>query len=146
LTDKKDDWRWVFLGVLAQTCCVSKACVASRVSRQTAYNHRKRFPKFRKKWDEAIEVGIEVLEAEVRYRALDRNDPASHILLMFLLKAHKPRVYRDNGHLIPEDDAEVIPSTLTSADLAKLAPHELDALESIAGKIIGGAGENLTDI
>lgn len=136
VTPKKHDWRWVFLKVLAQSCCVSEACVASGISRVTAYRHRERFPKFRKKWDEAIEIGVEALEVYARRRALNINDPASHVLTMFLLKAHKPQKYRDNGHQIPpapiEDDDGLSPDAL-----ANLSQDDLNALESIAKKLTG---------
>jgi len=89
------DWRWRFLAVLAETCCVTSACLAAGVSRQLAYDHRKRFPKFRRKWDESIEVAVEQLELSARRRALDKNDPGSTTLTIFLLKAHKPDVYRE---------------------------------------------------
>lgn len=137
---QKRDWRWVFLDTLAKTCCVSSACTAARVSRDTAYKHREKFPKFRRKWDEAIEVGVEVLEVYARHRALNPADPASHILTMFLLKAHKPHKYRDNGHQIPKDAPEDVAERLTPEALANLSPDELDALESIAKKLAGQAG------
>lgn len=135
LTPSKHDWRWVFLKVLAQSCCVSEACVAAGISRVTAYKHRERFPKFRKKWDEAIEISVEALEVFARRRAFNLNDPSSHILTMFLLKAHKPHKYRDNGHQIPKDDPEDLSARLTPEALASLSPEELNALESIAAKL-----------
>lgn len=136
LTPKKHDWRWVFLKALSQSCCVSEACVAAGVSRDTAYKHRERFPKFRRKWDEAIEVGVEALEVLARRRAFDTGDPASHVLTMFLLKAHKPQKYRDNGHQIPKDTPEDDDGLSTEA-LANLSQDDLNALESIAKKLSG---------
>ena len=137
LTPKKKDWRWIFLQRLAETCSVTAACLKSGVSRDTAYRHREKFPKFRKKWDEAIEVGVELLEIHARHRALTPTDPASHVLLMFLLKAHKPHKYRDNGHQIPPPEIEDEAERLTPEALANLSQDELDALETIAGKLAG---------
>lgn len=140
LTPKKKDWRWIFLQRLAETCSVSAACLKAGVSRHTAYRHREKFPKFRKRWDEAIEMGVELLEITARNRALNRDDPASHILLMFLLKAHRPHQYRDNGHQIPKDEPEDEALQLTPEALANLSPDELNALETIGRKLTGEAG------
>jgi hypothetical protein len=97
LREGRRDWRWTFLGVLAQTACVSSACLAAGVTRDTAYRHRERFPRFRAKWDEALEVSVELLEACARSRALDRSDRFGHVLLQFLLRAHRPEKYRDGA-------------------------------------------------
>lgn len=139
LTPKKQDWRWVFLNRLAETCSVTAACLKAGVERRTAYRHREKFPKFRKRWDEAIEMGVELLEINARNRALNRDDPASHILLMFLLKAHRPHQYRDNGHQIPPPETEDEAERLTPEALANLSRDELDALETIARKLAGAA-------
>jgi hypothetical protein len=136
---RKKDWRWVFLEALAKTCCVSSACVAANVPRKTAYAHREKFPKFRRAWDEALEIGVEALEVYARHRAFNPADPASHILTMFLLKAHKPHKYRDNGHQIPKDEPEDEAERLTPDALARLSQDDLDALESIAKKLAGQA-------
>jgi hypothetical protein len=129
---RKPDWRWVFLDSLAKTACVTLACMAAGVSRTTAYSHRSRFPKFRQKWDEAIEVGIELLEAHVRSRAFDPKDPASHVLAIFLLKSYKPEVYRENGHLMPPATTEA----LEAVDLTRLSDADLAALHGIASKLV----------
>lgn len=136
----RGDWRWPFLEALARTCCVSTACLAAGVSRFTAYHHRKRFPKFARLWDESIEVGVEVLEVEARSRALNPSDPASHNLLMFLLRAHKPQVYRDNGHLTPAVEADEPKEWMTQEQLARLSMEDLNTLEAIASKLVGEAG------
>jgi hypothetical protein len=118
------DWRWAFLGMLARSASVSTACTAAGVSRDTAYRHRGRFPRFRAKWDEALEVSVDALAAEARLRAFDRNDPASARMLMFLLKAHRPEVYRDNYR--PAVD-------YSDLDLTRLTDEELEALASGRG-------------
>lgn len=55
---------------------------------------------------------------------------------MFLLKAHKPQKYRDNGHQIPKDTPED-DDGLTPKALANLSQDDLNALESIAKKLAG---------
>ncbi len=62
---------------------------------------------------------------------------------MFLLKAHLPHKYRENGHLIPvrDDDDDEGQAVLSDAALANLTSDELDALESISAKLSEGPGE-----
>jgi hypothetical protein len=102
----REDWRWRFLEMLAKSACVSTACTFAGVSSDTAYKHRESFPKFRRKWDEALEIASEVLEVECRIRALDRGDRDSARLLTFLLQAQRPSKYRDTP------DAKVQPAPL----------------------------------
>ena len=112
----RNDWRWPFLEHLAKTACVSAACMHVRKSRDVAYRHRKQFPIFRAKWDEALEIACEALEYEARARAFDRTDPASAALLMFLLRAHRPERYRDKQAIAKRDD-DVDLTTLTDEQL-----------------------------
>jgi hypothetical protein len=100
------DWRWAFLAELARTACVTLACRAARVSRDTAYRHRERFPRFRAKWDEALTIAVELLEGEAHGRAFDRADTKSAQLLMFLLRANRPDKYR----LRTDQAAQTVPS------------------------------------
>ena len=46
-----------FLAVLAATCSVKAACEAAGMSKGAAYDHRKRWPGFARRWGEAIEQG-----------------------------------------------------------------------------------------
>src|SRR5206468_803097 len=57
-----------------------------------AYDLRCADEQFADAWEDALEAGTQVLEDEARRRALDRSDT----LLIFLLKARRPHVYRDN--------------------------------------------------
>jgi hypothetical protein len=61
----------------------------------TAYDHRERDPEFAAKWDDALNQSLDTLEHEVYQRAL--KDDAQ--LAMFLLKAHRPSVYRETQRL-----------------------------------------------
>jgi hypothetical protein len=51
-----------------------------------------RDPDYAKRFDDANEASIQVLEDECRRRATNGSD----LLLIFLLKARRPNVYRDN--------------------------------------------------
>jgi hypothetical protein len=80
-----------FLELLAQGNSVAHCARACAIHRTTAYAARAADPDFARAWAEAEEEGVEALEEEARRRALDGSDG----LLMFLLKAKRPHVYRD---------------------------------------------------
>jgi hypothetical protein len=95
LTDEK---KFAFLNALHDGHTVTKAAKAAGVARRTLYDIREREVDFRAAWDQAIEEGADRVQQEVRDRALDKNDPKSHILLIFLLKGLRPQFkenYRD---------------------------------------------------
>lgn len=50
-----------FLAVLANGCNVARACDAVGLTRACAYGHKKRWPDFAKRWDQAIEDGYDAL-------------------------------------------------------------------------------------
>ena len=51
-----------FLAVLAATCNVKAACAEVGMTAASAYAHRKRWPAFAGRWDEAVEEGYARLE------------------------------------------------------------------------------------
>lgn len=51
-----------FLSALAATCNVTGACAEVGLTPASAYNHRQRWPAFARRWDEALEVGHDLLE------------------------------------------------------------------------------------
>jgi hypothetical protein len=57
------------------------------------YKARKSDARFAAAWDAAIETSIELLEASLRKRALGEDTTAA----IFLLKAHRPDVYRERS-------------------------------------------------
>lgn len=101
-----------FLEFLADGHTIRHACVETGLSRATMYRLRKAKPQIAEAWDEALDVGIEVLEQEARRRAVDGFDRPvtvagkrelvrdfSDQLLIFLLKAKRPAVYREHVQL-----------------------------------------------
>ena len=109
-------WNKKFIKTLAECANVAEASRVAGISRRTAYAWRnKDSPEgeaFRQRWDEALETAVELLELELRRRAFKGNEEPvffqgqkvatvkkySDVLGMFLLKAHRPDVYRDNYH------------------------------------------------
>lgn len=123
-----------FCAALASTGMVRKACDAVGISMQTAFRWRKDIPQFADMWDEASNVGTTLAEDEAWRRAVDGVDKPvyykgeridtikehSDTLLVTILRARKPDVYRDNSRLELAGKLEL--SSMTDDDLrAELA-------------------------
>jgi hypothetical protein len=77
--------------VLAKTGNVRLACQKAGVTRSVAYAHKERGNGFAEQWDEALQQAVDLLEQEAWRRARATSD----VLLIFLLKAHRPEMYRE---------------------------------------------------
>ena len=89
--DKFDHKRMeLFCQMIAQGKTVTEACRVLKVSRVIVYTRREKNQMFKDAWTEAEKVGTGLLEDEALKRC-KRSDN----LLMFMLKARKPEVYRD---------------------------------------------------
>ena len=132
-------WRKGFLAALELTGNVTAAATAAGIERTTAYKARYRSEEtesrvFAKAWDEALEHATDLMEIEARRRALDGvEEPVyykgeivggvrkySDLLLIFMLKAHRPEKYREN--LRVEHAGSVTVRTL--ADIAQEIAEE----------------------
>jgi hypothetical protein len=84
-------WRSLFLQALRQTPSIKHACKAAGIVRTTAYKHRKEDQDFAAQWEDAIQASVDELEHKAFQLALagDSN------LITFMLRCHKPEVYRD---------------------------------------------------
>ena len=127
-----------FLETLARTVNVSAACRKAGIRRRTAYNWRNADPRFAQEWDDALDDGIDAMEAELHRRAFEGVEkPVWHKgeqvgtvrhysdgLAMFLLKAHRPARYRDT-YRPPETEADRLPragaAAVTMADVPAAA-------------------------
>lgn len=89
---RRPDWRPVFLATIRSTGNVRLAASAAGVDRSTSYRRAERDPAFAAAWAEASDDAIDTLEGEARRRALAGSDA----LLMFLLRAHRPQIYRES--------------------------------------------------
>jgi hypothetical protein len=90
-------WQRRFLKALAEFASVSLAASASKVSRQYAYEARKKDEVFAVAWEEAHEQAVDSLVEAAFIRA--KRSYRSDRLAMFLLQAHRPDVYRERGEL-----------------------------------------------
>lgn len=105
VTRKKKE---TFLRVLTESGNVSEAARQAGISRKHAY-HLRDDEEFAVAWDEAVDTGIDYLEAEARRRAYTGvAEPVfyqgvecgtvqkySDTLMIFLLKANRPDKYKD---------------------------------------------------
>jgi AcrR family transcriptional regulator len=112
-----------FLAHLMTGKSVKASAEAAGVGRRTFYDWRDMDAEFREAWEDAITGSVEVLEDEVRDRALDRTDKNSHILLMFLVKKHKPE-YRENY----KSEVHLVRDTVQEFDFSKVEIDEAVAI------------------
>lgn len=145
LTPKKE-WQAVFLKALTASPNVAGAARKARVSRQSAYKARAADPDFRAAWDNALGSSIENAEGEMYRRAVKGTITKRHYskegnllgvdreysdtLLIFLLKAHKPEVYRETTRNEVSGSLKVT----QTHDLSKLSLDELIQLRAIVSK------------
>lgn len=124
-------WQAAFLEALALMPNVSAACQRVGVSRPRVYQVRESDPAFAEAWANAVDVGVDLLERIAHARAttgepkvttrrtvkkeggkvveevevVEETTLISNALLIFLLKAHRPTMYReriDHRHLGPD--------------------------------------------
>lgn len=95
LTPKKRDrtplQKTKFLRALGKNPNVTAACRRAGISRESAYAWRKSDTEFANAWENGIEMAIDSLEAEAIRRAKKDSD----LLMIFLLKSHRPAIYRE---------------------------------------------------
>ena len=128
--DRKTNAQLVFVEQLVKGQTITDAAKAAGICRRTAYSWRESDEAFAEAWDDALEIGTEKLETEATRRALESSDT----LLIFLLKARRPNVYRDrvsaeltgpNGApLQAKSGVLVVPATLSIDEWEKVAQQQ----------------------
>lgn len=107
-TPRTQENREKFLATLQETANVSASCKAINIGRTTAYEWKAADLEFSRAWDQALESGLDALEAEARRRAFEgieepvfyRGQVCGYVrkysdsLIMFLLKAYRHQ-FRD---------------------------------------------------
>lgn len=143
-----EKWQVVFLKSLRAKGNISAACRKAKIDRKWAYEKRKADPFFKEAWNDALEEATEALELEARRRAEDgvlqysyHNGKKigsmrvySDTLLIFLLKAHNPKKYRENHR-----HEHVVEPLTVRPDFSKLSVEELKLLRGLTAKISGEA-------
>lgn len=102
-------WHKGFLDSLEESANVTHSCRVAGTTTKTAYEHRQVDKGFSQAWKESLDLGIARLEVEARRRAMGTEEDVfgkdgqktgvrnlySDTLTIFLLKAHRPDVYRE---------------------------------------------------
>jgi len=122
--------RRVVLEAIAAGWSIAYAAGAAGLARQTIYAHLKDDPAFQADYAVALEAGTCALEDEARRRAMTSSDS----LLMFLLRARRPGVYRE-FHRHELANAPDAPLTFT---IAVTHPLE-DVADGLAAAVDGAA-------
>jgi hypothetical protein len=126
---RRPDWGPRFLELFAATGNVLLAARGAGVTRAAPYKRAQASPTFAAAWTRAREDAIDVLEGEARRRALSVSDT----LLMFLLRAHRPTMYRDNARLEVTGAAG---GPIQTQVLSGMADHEKAALRKAIDELL----------
>jgi len=86
------EWKPVFLSVLQTMPVVRIACQKAGISRSEAYKVRSSDPEFALAWQQALQDGVDMIEATLHARARKSDTVAA----IFLLKNLRPEVYGEN--------------------------------------------------
>ena len=81
--------------VLRETPSVKAACAAAGVNRTTAYRARADDEQFAAQWQSALDEAVDVVEATA-FKLASEGEPR---LIEFILKAHRPSVYRERSEV-----------------------------------------------
>lgn len=131
---RADVWKGAFLIALSHNGNVSGACLAAEIDRSAVYRAKDDDPEFAARWDEALKIAVDRLEAEAWRRAVDGVDEPvfqkgvqvgairkySDTLMAVLLKAHNPDKYREKIELI----IKVTPEQAVFLKRLGLSPEE----------------------
>lgn len=123
----KKDWEDAFLAAFEHAGTVSGACAVVGIARSTAYRERYRNESFEQRWHEVEDTTTDELELEACRRAKNGSD----LLLIFLLKARKPGMYREN---VKVPDHAPPPPLAGDADLSRLTAEEKRTWLALAEK------------
>lgn len=86
------DWKPVFLSVLQTMPVIRVACQKAGISRSEAYRVRAIDTEFASQWAQALEDGVDMIEATLHARARKSDTTAA----IFLLKNLRPEIYGEN--------------------------------------------------
>jgi hypothetical protein len=86
------EWVPVFLDALRAMPVVRLACEHAGISRKTAYQRREQSVEFREAWKDALEDGIDMVEAQLHARARQTDTRAA----IFLLRSLRRQVYGEH--------------------------------------------------
>ena len=150
---KKRKWQTRFLRHLREQGNITTAAALTGITRKTAYDARWTDPAFEREWEEAEDQAVELMEAEARRRAVHGTPrPVFHngqqvgetieysdVLLIFLLKAHRPEKYRER-HEVTVIDAQAGLARLLGLTIEQLAhAGVIEVTATQGGEAVAGA-------
>jgi hypothetical protein len=148
-----------FLSVLRQTGNVGVAAETINVYRTTPYQWKRKDPAFAKQWDEALDAAADIVEAEVRRRAVEgfeepvfyKGEVVGYVtrysdrMLELLMKALKPEKFREKA--IP--DGQIVIQIAGVEEIKRLREEqpwsaEVEAAEEAEWKPVTIKTEDMT--
>ena len=140
-------WRGVFIERLKATGNITLAARGAGVTRQNAYQTRSRNKTFRRLWEEALDEAVDLLAGEARRRAtgikrdvwyagekVGTETVYSDKLLMFLLRAHRPHLYRDNVKVEHPGGMDVTGDRKVTFEFVRPAEQQARTLAELAAE------------
>ena len=140
-------WRDAFIERLKATGNVTLAASGAGVTRQNVYGTRSRNKAFRRRWDEALEQAMDLLEGEARRRAtgikrdvwyagevVGSESVYSDTLLMFLMRAHRPHLYRENMKVEHSGGMDVTGDRKVTFEFVRPAEQQARTLAELAAE------------
>jgi hypothetical protein len=141
----KEHLKQPFLDQYAKKISISQAAQSVGITRMTVLRWRESDPKFAEKFNEIDSTIVDNLQQRAIVRALTDSDASSATLLIFLLKAKMPDVYREK--IVHEVNMRFMNTLITDVTLIlrKHMPVELSntiakELEALSNRLIGNNG------
>ena len=90
-------WQDKFIEASSEVPSVKHAGLRAGIGRREVYRLRERNAEFAAKWAEVLDLAIDELEARAFKLALEGDDHVAANLLTFLLRCHRPELYRETN-------------------------------------------------
>lgn len=142
---RRERWKDLFIEGFRESGIISHALMYAGVDRKVLRAALERDKEFLEEFHDAKADAIDSLETEAVRRAKDGSDQ----LLMFLLKSHRPEVYRENhkvevvGHLEVDHKNALLDKLAAMADaLTAGGQGGMSLGENPVGALGDGAGKN----
>lgn len=126
---RRERWKDLFIESFRECGIISQALMYAGVDRKTLRTGLERDKDFLEEFHDAKADAIDSLETEAVRRAKDGSDQ----LLMFLLKSHRPEVYRENHKIEVSGHFEVDHKNALMDKLAAMA----EAIQAGPGVSLG---------
>lgn len=156
-TNRRDgSWKAEWLAALRSNVTVAAACRTVGIGRRTVYSAREVDEEFARAWDDIVAESTDEMEREAYRRAVEgveepvyqRGELVGQVrrysdqLLMFLLKARRPEVYRENQRVELAGPEGGPPEVIVRSDAEYAAEVAAIIVETGALQLPVGADEH----